>query len=57
MGSSFKRFSDLPLYTYTEFNVILDVKIYTLDREARVSGETCVTVCMPVRGIQRGRIM
>jgi hypothetical protein len=26
------------------------------DRVDRVSGETCVTVCIAVRGIQRGRI-
>jgi hypothetical protein len=31
--------------------------MYTLDREDRVSAETCVTVCIAVRGIQRGRMM
>jgi hypothetical protein len=31
--------------------------MYTLDREDRVSGETFVTVCIAVRGIERGRMM
>jgi hypothetical protein len=38
-------------------NFILGVKIYTLYREDRVSGETCVTVYIAVRGIERGRMI
>jgi hypothetical protein len=36
-------------------NYILGVKIYTFDRDDRVSGETSVTVCIAVRGIERGK--
>jgi hypothetical protein len=28
-----------------------------IERTELVSGETCVTVCVAVRGIQRGRMM
>jgi hypothetical protein len=38
-------------------NFILGAKIYTFNREGRVSGETSVTVCIAVRGIQRGRMI
>jgi hypothetical protein len=36
---------------------MLRVKIYTLDREDRVSGETSVTVCIAVREIEREKMI
>jgi hypothetical protein len=37
-------------------NFIIECWDYTLDRENKVSGETCVTVCIAVsRRVQRGR--
>jgi hypothetical protein len=42
---------------YIEFYFILAVKIYTVDREERVSGETSVTICIAVRGIQREKMI
>jgi hypothetical protein len=31
--------------------------IHLIERTELVSGETCVTVCIAVRGIERGRMM
>jgi hypothetical protein len=46
------------LRLYIELNLILGVKILQLiERTELVSGETCVTVCITVRGIERGRMM
>jgi hypothetical protein len=35
----------------------MELFIHLIERTELVSGETCVTVCIAVRGIQRGRMM
>jgi hypothetical protein len=47
----------LPLYIYSLILFYMLKFIHLIERRELVSGETCVTVCISVRGIQRGRMM